>query len=369
MDAHYAYIALNMIGRVGPATVRSLVNFFGSVEKIFEAKADELMAVPNIKKSTVENILAKIHSIDPEQEEKKAKKIGAYILTPADKDYPEILKNFEDAPLALYVMGTLNKSDKKRIAIVGTRRPTHYGREITNKITRELVSYNFTIISGMARGIDTIAHSAAIASGGRTIAVLGGAIDHIYPPENKDLAKKIKDNGAIISEFPLGRPPDKTSFPIRNRIISALSYGVLIPEAGLTSGALITANFALEQGKSIFAIPGRIDSPASKGCHKLVKEGAKLVENVEDIIEEFQLLLPKKEKDSDDYQKDNMYKVKLSYEAEKIIQILEDGEKDVDSIIRESNLSPSKVNVALLELEMNKKIKILPGKIVELCRL
>ncbi len=353
---------------VGPATLAALQSSIGEIEKVFELSEKELLSLQGINKTATQSILENRGKIFPAEEEEKAAKAGIHIITRIDDDYPQWLKNFPDAPIVLYVMGKIAEQDKKSIAVVGTRHPTHYGRDMAERISKDMVRCGFTVISGLARGIDTIAHKSAVGVGGRTIAVIGGGLDYIYPPENKELAKKISENGAVISEFPFGRVPDKTTFPIRNRIISGLSMGVLVVEAGLTSGALITVNTGLEQGKAIFALPGRVDSPASKGCHKLIKQGAKLVESAEDILEEFEFLLPASHLK---YAKEAIVSntVSLSPEAQQIISLLEDGEKDVDSLIRLSGIDAGKMSALLVELEIKKKLKLLPGRIVELCRL
>ncbi len=368
-NLRYAYIALNMIQGVGPVTVGILKSVLGDVGKIFELSDKELLSISSINRNVLQAIVENRNKVSPVLEEKRAKKIGAKIITQVDDDYPQWLKQFSDAPIVIYVLGSFAKNDKRSIAVVGTRHPTHYGREMAARISRDLTRCGFTVVSGMARGIDTIAHKSAIEAGGRTIAVLGGALDHIYPPENKELAKNIAENGVIISEFPFGRVPDKTTFPIRNRIVSGLSMGVIVVEAGLTSGAIITANIGVEQGKLIFALPGRVDSPASRGCHKLIKEGAKLVENADDILEEFQFLGSRLQYS---LAKENMLTEEIknvSADAQQILKLLNDGEKDVDTLIRLSGIDAGKMNALLVELEIKRKIKLLPGRMVELCRL
>jgi len=229
-------------------------------------------------------------------------------------------------------------------------------------------------VSGLARGIDTAAHRGALKGGGRTLAVLGGGIDCLYPPENAELARQIAGQGAVISEFPLGREPDKTTFPIRNRIVSGLSMGVLVVEAGLTSGAVITANQALDQGRSVFAVPGRIDSPASQGCHRLIKQGARLVEGVEDVLEEFSFLLPKdgraREPQADSRTGDGRGPMpNLSDDEACLVRVLQEEEKlDIDSLTRLSGLKPAGVSAALIGLEMKRIVRMLPGRLVEFVR-
>jgi DNA processing protein len=219
--------------------------------------------------------------------------------------------------------------------------------------------------SGLARGIDTAAHEGALKGGGRTLAVLGGALDKFYPPENRILAEKIAEQGAVISEFPFGREPDRTTFPMRNRIVSGLSMGVVVVEAGIKSGALHTANAAAEQGRTIFAVPGRIDSAFSGGSHQLIKTGAKLVEDVDDILQEFEFLIPKKKQE---VELDLMMRpeVQLSAEEQAIVKALAPGEQDVDTLARLVELPAAKISALLIGLEMKRVIRMLPGRMVEL---
>lgn len=215
--------------------------------------------------------------VDPVAELTKTRRLGGRIITPHDDEYPQALSTIHDPPLALYIRGRLEKSDHRAIATA-------------DRLSYQLAQTGFTVVSGLARGIDTAGHAGALKARGRTIAVLGSALDRLYPPENSDLADAISKQGAILSEYPLGREPDRTTFPYRNRIVSGLSMGILVVEAQRKSGALIPADMALEQGRSVFAVPGRIDSPSSKGTHQLIKNGARLVEDIEDILAEFEFL-------------------------------------------------------------------------------
>ena len=219
MEERHAYIALNMIQGVGPVSIKGLSQKIGSVAAIFDVSEKDLFAVRGVSSSVINAIINKRNEVDPVNEERKASKIGIKIITPVDVDYPLPLKQIHDPPLALYVKGEFKEEDRKAIAVVGTRYPTHYGRSMAEKISMQLTSAGFTIVSGLAAGIDTEAHSGALKGKGRTIAVLGGAIDCIYPPENDGLAEEIVRHGAVVSEYYLGRQPDKTTFPVRNRII------------------------------------------------------------------------------------------------------------------------------------------------------
>lgn len=302
-------------------------------------------------------------------------KDGVSIITIDDERYPDNLRHIYSPPSLLYVRGNFAPEDYYNIAIVGSRRASLYGRQNAEKIARQLAERGFTVTSGMARGIDTFAHRGALKACGRTIAVLGCGINIIYPPENKNLMEEISHNGAVVSEFPMNTPPHRQNFPIRNRIISGLSLGVVVVEAAEKSGALITASFALEQGREVFSVPGRIDMPTSKGTSSLIKDGAKLVEGVEDILEELRSMpnvqaagspstllgasgQPSSAKASEGRQA--AVRPKLTEEEAEILNSLSDGPKHIDEI--SSNINSSNVCNILLKLELKKLIRELPGK-------
>lgn len=368
MTEREAYIALNMMESIGPVGTRALVSLLGAPQSVFEAAPEKLLAAQGIGKGTVENIIAQRNNARPGEEIRRAAAMGAAIITPADGDYPKSLAQIHDPPLALYAVGSLTASDRRAIGIVGSRRTTIYGRETAESLAYQLAHAGFTVVSGLARGIDTAAHRGALKAGGRTLAVLGGGLDCVYPPENKPLAREIARSGAVLSEFPLGRKPDKTTFPIRNRIISGLSMGVVVVEAGLTSGALITANQALEQGRCVFAVPGRIDSPASKGTHLLIKNGARLVENADDILQEFEFLIPRSSPaDSAGAAPDN-FLPPLDDDEKKIVRCLGEGEKNVDELIRGTGIGADRFGAVLLALEMKRIVRLQPGRMIHLVR-
>lgn len=375
MDEREAYVALNMMEDVGPVTVRSLVSALGSAQAIFQIDKQELFNVQGPGRGIVEKIVARRGEIRVDQELKRTEKLGAHVITPVDDAYPGPLLHIHDPPLALYVLGELEPGDKRSVAVVGSRHATYYGRESAERLSYQLALAGFVVISGLARGIDTAAHRGALKGKGRTIAVLGGALDCFYPPENTALAKEIAEHGAVLSEFPMGREPDKTTFPMRNRIISGLCMGVLVVEAGSTSGALITANQALDQGRSVFAVPGRIDSPSSRGTHQLIRDGARLVESVEDILNEFEYLIPPESvKTSSQLTVDpGSAETRATYprllpEEESVVQALEDGEMDVDTLIRLTGLKAATMSSLILGLEMKRMVRMLPGRLVELIR-
>ncbi len=367
MNEREAYIALNMMEDVGPVTVKSAVSALGSAQAIFDATEQDILRILGNNRGTARRILEQRAGIRVDKELKRTEKLGARILTPSDKEYPEPLSHIHDTPLALYILGKLEPCDKRSIAVVGSRRATHYGRESAERLSYQLAQAGFTVTSGLARGIDTAAHRGALKGKGRTIAVLGGALDAIYPPENEGLAREISGSGAVLTEFPLGRQPDKTTFPMRNRIISGLSMGVLVVEAGLKSGALITVNQALDQGRSVFAVPGRIDSPASAGTHQALKDGARLVESVDDILGEFEYLLPPQPSRKNNAPPDSG-RASCSPDEITILTALDDGETDVDTLIRLTGLKASTMSSVLLGLEMKRLARLLPGRVVEAVR-
>lgn len=365
MNAREAYIVLNMMEKVGPVAVRTLSQHLGSVEAIFDAGEGALRAARGIGPETARAILEQRARLDPAREAEAAAACQARLLTPLDPEYPESLKTIHDPPLTLYIQGALESRDKRGIAIVGTRNPSHYGVDVATRFSGELARAGFTIISGLAEGVDAAAHRAALAAGGRTVAVLGGALDCLYPPAHATLAEEIAARGAVLSEFPMGRRPDRTTFPIRNRIVSGMSMGIVVVEASLTSGALITAKQALEQGRQVFAVPGRVDSARSLGCHSLIRSGATLVRNVDDILQEFEFLIPRGTIES---AKPARARVELSEQESALVAALGDGEQHVDALIRLSGLKPAAVSALLLGLEMKRVVRLLPGRTVELIR-
>jgi DNA processing protein len=297
------------------------------------------------------------------QELDRAEELGIEIITIDEPCYPAPLKNIHDPPPVLYVLGDPKMLDCRGIAMVGSRAATHYGRNVAAQLADGLVKKGFTVISGLALGIDTESHKGALAAGGRTIAVLGCGLDVIYPPSNHLLYKEIASSGAVVSEYPLGTQPDSFRFPARNRIISGLSLGVVVVEATKRSGSLITANHALEQGREVFAVPGRIDSMKSTGSHTLLQEGAKLVFNINDITEE---IVPAMQMqpgtDLPLAEKNSAIVDGLSPEEEKIYGFLDVYPSSIDEIIRQSGFAPKKANELLLLLELKGVIESLPGK-------
>ena len=365
MNAREAYLGLNMIQNLGPVRVRALIEALGSPEAVFEADAAALCRVKGIGERLAETIVQGRRHVDPQAELERAAKMGASILTALDPAYPEALAQIYDPPLVLYVRGRLEAADRHAFALIGSRRATHYGLQTADRFAYQLAQLGYTVVSGLARGIDTAAHRGALKARGRTIAVLGGALDKLYPEENRDLAEAIAESGALISEFPFGREPDRTTFPYRNRVVSGLSLGVVVVESPLNSGSLITADMAAEQGRQVFAVPGRIDSPASQGCHVLIKQGAKLAAQVDDILEEYDSLFSREQMDRlEDYRK--MPDIPLSEDEARVVRALGEGPEDIDTLARKAGLTASAIGGLLLGLEMKRIVRALPGRRLEL---
>src|SRR5919109_233695 len=293
MNATEARIALNMLPTVGPVRLRKLLEVFKEPQQILAAKRSELRKVEGIGNEVADQISNWESTIDLSAEVQRIREFGATVITQESPSYPRPLREIHAPPIVLYVWGELLDRDHHAIGIIGARRTTHYGTESAKKLAYQLAYAGLTIISGLARGIDTAAHQGALAAKGRTIAIIGSGLARLYPPENRPLADKIRDgNGALVSEFSMEIEPDRQTFPMRNRIISGWSHGILVVEAGLNSGALITASQALEQGRSVYAVPGHINAPSAMGSNRLIQQGAKLVMSASDILDDLQILLP-----------------------------------------------------------------------------
>jgi DNA processing protein len=284
------WIGFNLVRGVGPMRLRALLDHFGDIERAWRAPSTELYRA-GLDRRSLENLLAARAGLDLDQELEKIRAVGAQVLTWESPTYPQLLREIPAPPAVLYVKGTLTEEDAWAVAVVGTRRATAYGREVTRHLAGALARSGITVVSGLARGVDGEAHRAALEAGGRTIAVLGCGIDRVYPPEHRKLAQEIMAHGALVSDYPVGTPPEGRNFPPRNRIISGLSLGVLVTEAGTRSGALITADFAAEHGRDIFAVPGSILMRGSAGTNALIQDGAKVVLTPEDVLEELNLMM------------------------------------------------------------------------------
>jgi DNA processing protein len=356
-------VALNLIEHVGPVRVRQLLEHFGEAPAILQASHSQLLHVRGIGEETAAAIANWEKSIDLAGELKRIADFGCHVLVQSDPDYPEVLRQIYDPPIVLYVKGRLTPQDKNAVALVGSRMTTHYGIEVARKLAYQLAYVGVTVVSGGARGIDTAAHQGALSAKGRTVCTLGTGINIVFPPENRELFERIADSGAVITQYPFNRKADKQSFAIRNRIVAGMTLGTVVVEADLHSGALITSNFATEYGRQVFAVPGRIDSPRSKGCHDLIKKGAKLCEGAEDILSEFEYLFPASNRPPSPGETGVLPALELSENEQKCFDALRsEDETSIDEVIRKSGLPSSAVSVALLSLEMKRVIKQLPGK-------
>lgn len=336
----------------------SLLKHFGSPQAAWEASVKELAGVPGIDVEGPKSLAGRRAGIDPVKEAARLQYAGVNFICYDEPDYPENLLQIFDPPPVIFIRGSVKSLDKLAVAVVGSRKPSPYGLLVAEKFAKDLAVLGITVISGMARGIDTAGHKGALAGGGRTVAVLGCGLDVVYPRENKKLMDRIVDSGAVISEYPLGTPPEPWHFPARNRIISGLSLGTIVVEAAEKSGALITADFALEQGRDVMAVPGNIVSPLSRGPHRLIKQGARLVEGAGDIIDEMGLerLFPTRKENAGG-------KVKMSVEEEALYNLLSLEPVSLDELIDRTGFPPQKVLAALMYLEIKGLTRKMPGKL------
>jgi DNA processing protein len=369
------WLALKQIEGVGNVNFMVLLDAVGSPQDIFSSPAHTLRSIPGIGQKTAARIKAFTGWGKIEKELELAGKLKVSIVTCRDSLYPQDLLSIYDFPPFLYVRGNL-EADDINIAVVGSRMASSYGTFSTEKLCRELALKGLTTVSGLARGIDSAAHRGTLAGKGRTIAVLGCGADIVYPPENEKLFEEITARGAIITEFPFGTPPNGPNFPARNRIISGISLGVVVVEAGYKSGSLITAKIALEQGREVFAVPGSIDAAGSRGTNKLLKEGAKLVENTDDILEE---ILPRikgrlriksspaetarRQKDTETTPSPLVPSKRInSDQEEKLLTLLSAKPVGVDALVTETGFKAGNVLSLLLDMELRELVKQLPGK-------
>ena len=373
MTSREAIIALNMLPKLGPIKVRNLIHAIGSAEAIFSASRDTLEAIQGIGPSISHIICHWEDYVDLSQELQQARERRIRIITKEDACYPAPLRESYDPPLCLYVWGEVLAEDNHAIAMVGSRRTTHYGRDTAHQFGSQLAQLGYTVISGLARGIDTYSHEGALAGGGRTIAVIGSGLTKMYPPENMALAERIADGrGAVVSEFPLNKAPDKKTFPMRNRIVAAWSSGVLVVEAPTRSGSLITANIANDIGRPIYAVPGSIQQPLAAGCHQLIREGATLVTEASQIHHDlqetrssgfvpFQPELTAQQVDTPKLSTPQPPSPKLPIEQDTILQSLQNEALLLDEVAEQTQLPIATVSASLLALELLGLITKLPG--------
>jgi DNA processing protein len=356
------WFLLKSVPGVGNLLAKRLLDFFETPQNIFQASAEKLLHVEGVTKRHVAALKNHKMPLKVTAELDLLARQNYRITTQADPDYPRLLREIPDPPPFLYVSGRLNSSVLK-IAVVGSRNATEYGLTTTKNLCAGLASLGIIIVSGMARGIDTAAHEGALAGGGKTIAVLGSGLERIYPAENTKLFHRISENGAVVSEFSLLTEPEGHNFPLRNRIISGMSLGTVVVEATKKSGSLITARLAAEQNREVFAVPGSIQSFKSTGTHTLIKQGAKLVEHVQDIVEELAPFLKTNERSANTppYEVDENLS-SLSVDESQVCKALEPYPIHIDKLIRKISMEPGKLSSILLKLELYSLIQQLPGK-------
>ena len=350
-----------MIPGLGSGVVKNLLKRFGGPQAVFEAEFTELLYIDGVRKETARKIVKRELISDPEEELRRIEKCNARIVTYLDPSYPGLLKEIHYPPMVFYIKGNDIPVNHTFVAVVGSRVPTHYGVKAAENIGMGLASRRVGVVSGLAKGIDSAAHRGCLMGKGFTIAVMGTGIDVVYPDTNKKLFEKVVETGAVISEFPTGTPPEARNFPMRNRIISGLSRGVAVVEATRRSGSLITASFALDQGREVFAVPGSIDSFKSTGSHFLIKQGAKLIENADDILSEFGFV-------NEYIQSGDLFKGAFGApptmdESEKrIYEIIGEYPIHVDEIVRLGGMDAGEVLSILMRMELNGVVKQLSGK-------
>jgi DNA processing protein len=347
------WLGFNLVRGIGAVRLRSLIEHFGSAEDAWEGSPEELRNA-GLGPKTAARLVALRNDVDLDLLWERVQSQGIRLLTSEDEAYPARLKEIEQPPPVLFVRGDWTTGDELAVAIVGTRRITAYGRQVTEQLASHLAANGITIISGLARGVDEVAHSAALAAGGRTAAVLGSGVDRVYPPENRALADKIIGSGALLSDYPMGTAPESSNFPPRNRIISGLSRAVIVVEAGETSGALITAEFAAEQGRDVFAVPGSILAPQSRGANKLIQNGAMPLLHPDDVLQGLNLGRAGEQRAA--------RKILPTDEVEaNVLGVLGSEPLHVDEICNSTTLPVEKVSAALVMMELKGMVRQVGG--------
>lgn len=347
------YLGFNLVPGIGPARLDRIVQFFGSLEAAWAAQASELMAA-GLDSRSIEALLHTRKTIDVRAVYERVIDSGVRLISRDDPQYPALLSHTVNPPFLLYVRGTLTDNDRWAIAVVGTRQASAYGKEVTRKLVQGLVAAGVTIVSGLALGIDAVAHETALEAGGRTIAVLGSGVDQIYPLRNHPIGTAIMRQGALISEYPLGTMPTASNFPPRNRLISGMALGVLVVEAAPKSGALITAQFAAEQGREVFAVPGNIFSPRSEGTHRLIREGATLTSCVDDILNALNL-------EAAVVQQEFTAMMPETPDEATLLALVEDEPRHIDELRRHSGMPMPTVSATLALLELKGLVRQVGG--------
>jgi DNA processing protein len=369
-----AYLVLNLLPGIGPVRVKQMLEIYESPVELLERPASELGRLPGIGQKLAETLAGWRGLVDLPGELHQADRAGVRLVPLSDPDYPPLLRELHDPPLVLYVRGNANvltRAGQCGLAVVGSRHHTLYGITATQTLVRSAVARGWVIVSGLARGIDTAAHQLTVELEGCTIAVLAGGLSQIYPPENLELARQICERGALVTEQPMLMKPDRRTFPMRNRIIAGLCPGTLVVEAGRQSGALITAHQAADQGRMVYAVPGRIDAPQSQGCHELIKQGAKLVESIQDIVEDV-LYLPGLEPAADDAAADEdgdaapparpALAADLAPDEAAIVALLREGECSLEHLVARSGRTTAALLGTLSLLEIKRVVRQLPGR-------
>lgn len=355
-----ACIALNMVPNLGPVRLRKLVRALGSPADVLRARKSELQKVDGIGPDLAEAISSWESTVDLPAELERIKSFGARVITQSSPEYAPGLRELHNPPILLYVWGTLTPTDWRSIGVVGSRKTSHYGLECAKKLSYQLAYAGLTVVSGLARGIDTAAHQGALAANGRTLAVIGSGLMDLYPPENAGLAEKIASAGAVLSEFPMTFPPSPQTFPYRNRIVAGWGRGLLVVEAGIKSGALITAEQAVDNGRLVYAVPGPIDRPTSFGTNRLIQQGAKLVTSAGDILDDLDTLFPELKRATPTAQANAA--VSLGREETLILETLATDTLAPEQLAEKSGLPLPKVTSSLLTLEIKRLVRQLPGR-------
>jgi DNA processing protein len=354
------WLALHLVPGLGNMAFKKLLDRFGSPTDVFRAKLADLSQVEGLRKRVVQGIVQRQFSQDPESVLRDLEKHGARTMIFSDAEYPDPLREIHDPPMVLYIKGEAIPGKATFVAIVGSRNSTPYGVKTAENLAQGLARRGLGIVSGLARGIDSAAHWGCIEGRGFTIGVLGTGIDAVYPSSNKKLFDVMAEKGAVVTEFPLKTPPEPKNFPIRNRLISGLSRGVIVVEATMKSGSLITASVALEQGREVFAVPGSVHSFKSQGCHFLIKQGAKLVENADDVLDELGLNYTYAAK-KDSYSEPPL--PPMEDNEKKVYDLIGDYPVHIDDIVREGNMEPGTASAVLMRMELKGIIRQLPGKL------
>ena len=360
-DPYAPWLALGRVKGLGGVSFKKLAAYFGDPTRALLASTADLEHVEGINRDVVDGLMNFSDWIAVDEELRRTRDAGIEILPFNDPKYPERLRAIADPPPCLYVKGALRAEDEKAVAIVGSRSASDYGRRVARDLARGLASLGLTVVSGMARGIDGVAHESALQAGGRTIAVLGSGVERAYPPEHQGLYRRIIENGAVVSELPIGTRPMAFNFPARNRLISGLSLGVVVVEATEKSGSLITAALALEQDREVFAVPGEVGASRSRGAHRLIRQGAKLVENVDDIIEEIAPQLVRRRDGG--ARSERALPANAADHTRKIYSLLQENSLHVDQVVERSGLPPAQVLEILLDLELQGYLRQAPGKV------